>query len=104
MILETMTVKEAADYHGVHQDVIYDAIKDERLEAVRCGPKKILVLKRSVEEFRPRAYRGRKTESYQMYGEFRERIDRARKLLGMRLHAEEPLVSYLLENSGINTF
>jgi excisionase family DNA binding protein len=57
VILETMSVKEAAEQLGVHLDSIYQAAHSEsgRLRAVRCG-KQLRVLAEDVRNYQPRAY------------------------------------------------
>jgi excisionase family DNA binding protein len=57
MILETMSVREAAEYHKLHIDAIYQAVHSDsdKIRAVLCG-KQIRVLKADVENYQPRDY------------------------------------------------
>ena len=63
MILETMTVKQAAETLGVHLDTLYEAIHNsDRLRAVRASRKGILILAEDVRNFEARPYGERRRE------------------------------------------
>ena len=63
MILETVSVKEAADMLGVNKDTLYSAAHSdsERLRGVRCG-KQLRLLKEDVDNYRARPYGEKRRE------------------------------------------
>jgi excisionase family DNA binding protein len=63
LILETVSVKEAAETLGVNISALYQAARSEseELRAVRCG-REIRLLKEDVEKYQPRAYGDRRKE------------------------------------------
>ena len=63
MILETVSVKEAAEMLGIHKDTLYSAAHSdsERLRGVRCG-KQIRLLKEDVDNYQARPYGEKRKE------------------------------------------
>ena len=74
MILETVTVKEAAEVLGVNISALYQAARSdsEELRAVRCG-NQLRLLKVDVENYKPRIY-PRKDRLMQNADEHQRRI------------------------------
>jgi excisionase family DNA binding protein len=64
LILETVSVKEAAAALGVNISAVYQAARsesEEGLQAVRCG-KQLRVIKDSVDKYQPRPYGDKRKE------------------------------------------
>lgn len=58
MILELVTIKEAAEMLGVSDKTLYRQVNSDsdRLRGVRCGSKDIRILREDVERYQPRQY------------------------------------------------
>lgn len=57
-----MTIKEAAEYHGIHPQTIYHAVRDGRIKSERFGDRVLVLDEQSVRTFKKRG-RGRPRKS-----------------------------------------